>query len=119
MFAPVVPFGGYAGWKVFERIAPAQFTVFVRTPSLQREVDRFLEKAGDIKSADALLADRRLLSVALGAFGLESEISKRGIIRRVLEEPSADPKSFANRLNDPRWRAFARAFNFADGAPAL
>lgn len=119
MFAPVVPVSGYAGWKIFEKIGPRQFAAFAKTPSLQREASHFLQAAGAVTSAEALLSDRRLLAVALGAFGLETEIAKRGIVRRVLEESVSDPKSFANRLNDPRWRAFSEAFNFPDGARAL
>jgi hypothetical protein len=119
MFVPLVPFGGYAGWKVFERTAARQFETFAKSPELQRDLAYFREKIGEVTSAEALVADRRLLNVALGAFGLETEIAKKAIIRRVLEQPPADPQSFANRLNDPRWRAFARTFGFASGAPAF
>lgn len=119
MFTPVVPFGGFAGWKVFERTAARQFAAFEKSPELQRDLAYFRDKIGSVTSAEALVADRRLLNVALGAFGLESEIAKKAIIRRVLEQPPGDPKSFANRLNDPRWRAFARAFGFASSAPPL
>lgn len=119
MFTPVVPLGGYAGWKLFERTSERQLDAYSNSPSLKRELANFREKIGSIESAAALVGDRRLLAVALGAFGLESEISKKAIIRRILEESPGDPKSFANRLNDPRWRAFARAFSFANGAPNL
>lgn len=119
MFTPVVPLGGYAGWKLFKRTSARQLDAFAKAPSLQRDVKRFVDQAGEVRSADDLLANPRLLTVALGAFGLESESSKRAIIRRVLEESTSDPKSFANRLNDPRWRAFAKAFSFADGAQGL
>ncbi len=119
MVVPLVPFGGFAGWKVFERTAARQFETFANSPALQRDIDYFRDKIGSVTSAEALVADRRLLTVALGAFGLETEIPKKAIIRRVLEQPPADPKSFANRLSDPRWRAFARTFGFAGGAPAF
>ncbi len=117
MFTPVVPFGGYAGFKVFERSLDRQFSFFSQTSELQREVSYFRVNSSSVKSAADLVADRRLLSVALGAFGLDSEISKRAIIRRVLEEPPSDSKSLVNRLNDPRWRAFAQSFGFAGGPP--
>jgi hypothetical protein len=119
MFTPAAPLGGYAGFKVFERTIDRQFAVFSKTPELQRAIDYFRQNVREISSAAQLVADRRLLVVALGAFGLESEISKRAIIRRVLEESPGDAESFVNRLNDPRWRAFAQAFNFATGGPAV
>ena len=114
MFAPAIPLTGYAGWRVFEGSESRQFQTFADQKTVQRELGYFREKIGTIESAAALVADRRLLAVALGAFGLEEEIDKRAIIRRTLEENTFDPKSFANRLNDPRWKAFAEAFGFGD-----
>lgn len=117
MFTPAVPLGGYAGFKVFERSLDRQFAAFTKTPDFQRELAYFRDRSPKVASAADLVSDRRLLAVALGAFGLETEISKRAIVRRVLEQPPADPQSFVNRLNDPRWRAFAQTFGFAAGAP--
>ncbi|NWG92195.1 MAG: DUF1217 domain-containing protein [Parvularculaceae bacterium] len=59
-----------------------------------------------------------MLAVALGAFGLEDEIGKKALIRRVLDEGTENPRSFANRLNDSRWKAFAGAFSFGNAAGA-
>lgn len=117
MFTPVVPSSGYAGFKVFDRSLDRQFSFFSKTPELRREVAYFRDNSKNLGSAADLVANRRLLSVALGAFGLESEIAKRAVIRRILEEPPGDAKSFVNRLNDPRWRAFAERFGFAGGRP--
>jgi hypothetical protein len=48
--------------------------------------------------------------VVLEAFQLESEIDKRGILRKILTEDPAAEGSLANRLTDRRWRELARAF---------
>jgi hypothetical protein len=117
MFTPAVPIGGYAGFKIFERSQERQFSAFSRAPDIQREVAYFREKSAEVNSVSDFVGDRRLLSVALGAFGLEAELPKRAIIRRILEEPPGDPRSFINRLNDPRWRAFAQSFSFSNGSP--
>lgn len=117
MFTPAVPVGGYAGFKIFERSQERQLSAFSRAPDIQREIAYFRERSRDVDGVSDFVVDRRLLSVALGAFGLESELPKRAIIRRVLEEPPGDAKSFINRLNDPRWRAFAQSFSFSDGQP--
>ena len=111
MFQPAIPIGGYAGWKVFERSAARQKEAFGDQASVQRDLAYFKEKISTIRTPEDLVRDRRLLSVALGAFGLEDEINKRAFIRRALDEGVLDPRSFANRLNDPRWRAFATAFS--------
>ena len=65
-------------------------------------------------SAADLVADRRLLKVALGAFGLEGEIDKKAFVRKILEEGTADPASLANRLTDKSYYKLAEAFGFGD-----
>ncbi len=119
MFTPAIPIGGFAGFKVFERSSERQLAAFSKSPEIKRDIAYFREKIAEVGSPGAILSDRRLLTVALGAFGLETEISKKAIIRRVLEQPLASSDSFVNRLNDPRWKAFARAFGFGDGPPRV
>ena len=114
IFAPVVPFGGLAGFRFLERTFDAQFETFNKSPSIQREVDYFLENAGEITSAEDLVADRRLLSVALGAFGLADEVDKRAFVRRVLEDGTLEPEALGNRLADPRWAQLSGALGFGD-----
>lgn len=114
MFQPAIPIGGYAGWKVFDRSAAKQFDAFARQASVQRDLAYMRENIAKIESPADLIADRRMLQVALGAFGLEDEIGKKALIRRVLEEGTEDQKDFANRLNDPRWKGFAAAFGFGN-----
>ncbi|OFW99583.1 MAG: hypothetical protein A3E78_00340 [Alphaproteobacteria bacterium RIFCSPHIGHO2_12_FULL_63_12] len=111
MFQPAIPIGGYAGWKVFERTVARQKEAFGDQAAVQRDLAYFKEKISSIHSPEELVRDRKLLTVALGAFGLEDEINKKAFIRRALDDGVLDPRSFANRLNDPRWRAFATAFS--------
>jgi hypothetical protein len=113
-FLPIAPIGGYGGWLVLQRTAPTQRAVFEKSPQLQREIDYFRENIEKATTAEALVKDRRLLAVALGAFGLGDEIDKRAFIRKILEEGTDDPKSFANRLNEPRFKALAKAFGYGN-----
>ena len=108
-FLPQIPLTGPAGWRFLERTAPAQQAAFEKGPALRREIAHFEAAIGAVGSAAELVADRRLLKVALGAFGLEGEIDKRAFLRRVLEDPV-----FAGRLTDPAFRRFAEAFGFAE-----
>jgi hypothetical protein len=114
VFAPVVPFGGLPGFRFIERTFDVQFDAFGRSPDIQREIDYFREHAGSAATAADLVADRQLLKVALGAFGLEDEIDKRAFIRKILEEGTLDPKSLANRLADPAWAKFSAALGYGD-----
>jgi hypothetical protein len=105
---------GIAGWRFLQRTQAAQQAAFEKGPQLARDVAYFAEKIGEVTTAADLVADRRLLKVALGAFGLEGEIDKRAFIRKVLEEGTTEPGSFALRLSDPAFRKLSAAFGFGD-----
>jgi hypothetical protein len=117
-FQPVVPIGGIAGWRFIERTAERQQAAFERSPMLQREIDGFREKIADIRTAEDLVADRQLLKVALGAFGLDEEIDKKAFLRKILEEGTESQDALAMRFVDTRYRELSAAFGFGDfGGP--
>jgi hypothetical protein len=113
-FVPAIPAGGLAGWRFLERTGDSQRAAFEREPMLQREITYFEAKIATVGSAEELVRDRRLLAVALGAFGLEGEIDKRFFIRKVLEGGTEDPRSLASRLSEPAFKRLAAAFGFGD-----
>ncbi|MEO0819218.1 MAG: DUF1217 domain-containing protein [Pseudomonadota bacterium] len=113
-FAPSIPAGGVVGLRLLERSYDAQFEAFSRSPEVQRDIDAFLERAGTISTAEELVGDTQLLRVGLGAFGLEEELPKRALIRRVLEENTFARESLVNRLVDPAWKNFSEAIGFGD-----
>ncbi len=115
-FTPTIPMGGLAGWRFLERTGEMQRAAFDRSATLARETAHFTENIGRMTSAEDLVRDRRLLKVALGAFGLEGEIDKKFFIRKVLESDPLDPKSMANRLSDPAFGKLAKTFGFGDTA---
>ncbi|WP_204112714.1 DUF1217 domain-containing protein [Shimia biformata] len=81
-------------------------------PVLQRDTTYFRNKIGSITSARDLVADRRLLTVALGAFGLADDINSKAFVERILTDGTAGPEALANRLTDKRYRAISDAFGF-------
>ncbi|MDP2062212.1 MAG: DUF1217 domain-containing protein [Phaeovulum sp.] len=113
-FAPVIPFSGYAGWKFLGRTMQMQKAAFAASATLKRDEAHFREKIGGIRTAEDLVSDRRLLKVALGAFGLDSDIDNRFFIRKVLEEGTLDTSDLANRLSNKSYAEFSRAFGFGD-----
>lgn len=115
-FQPIVPLGGTAGWLFLQRTREAQEQAFTASPAISRPSDYFREKIATIGSAEDLVSDRRLLSVALGAFGLDDDINSRFFIRKVLEEGTKADDSLANRLADKRYLALSQAFGFGDTA---
>lgn len=113
-FRPAIVLDGYSGWRVLEKTAARQRETFEKSPGLLRDIEYFKENISKAKTAEDLVKDRRLLTVALGAFGLGDEINKRAFVQRVLEEGTEDESSFANRLNEPRYKALAKAFGYGN-----
>jgi len=114
-FQPVVPVSGYIGWKFLTRTLEQQQAAFSRAPALQRDMAYFRENIGKVETADDLVSDRRLLRVALDAFGLGADLNNRAFIRKVLEDGTADPRALANRLSDRRYQAMTNAFGLSGG----
>jgi hypothetical protein len=117
-FAPVLPLGGFAGWAFLKRTQAAQQAAFDARAPTRREEEYFRERIGSIATAEELVADRRLLRVALGAFGLDGDVNNRFFIRKVLEEGTLDPRSLSNRLSDKRYQKLSAAFGFGDMQPS-
>ncbi len=113
-YTPVVPLSGYAGWTFLNRTIEKQQAAFVASADIQRNEDYFREKIGSIRTPEELVSDRRLLSVALGAFGLDDDIDNKYFIRKVLEEGTLDTDSLANKLADKTYLEFSKAFGFGD-----
>ena len=113
-FQPVVPLSGYAGWRFLQRTLPAQQAAFANSAPEKRATDYFREKIGAVQSAEDLVSDRRLLSVALNAFGLGDDINNKAFVRKILEDGSLTPEALGNRLADKRYLAFSKAFGFGD-----
>ncbi len=113
-FQPIIPTGGLAGWRFLQRTMDAQTASFNAGSQITRDTDYFLEKIGEIDTAEQLVSDRRLLRVALGAYGLQDDIDNRYFIRKVLEDGTLDPDALSNRLADDRYKNLAKAFGFGD-----
>lgn len=117
-FAPIVPASGLLGYRLLTQTEGPQRAIFEAQPQISRDIDYFNAHIGAVETAGDLVSDRRLLRVALGAFGLDDEIDKRAFIRKVLEEGTEDPDAFANRFTDPRYKEIAAAFGFGDALGA-
>lgn len=115
MFQPVIPTSGLGGWRFLQDTYDSQFKVFTQSVELQRDTDYFRENISSIQTAEDLVADRRLLSVALGAFNLQDDINNKYFIRKILEEGSVNDDALANRFSDPRYKEMSQAFGFGPG----
>lgn len=111
-FQPVVPLSGIAGWSFLQRTYDSQFAAFNASPQLQRDTDYFRENISNVLTAEDLVSDRRLLSVALGAYGLADDIDNRAFVQRILEDGTEARDALANRLADERYKSFSDALGF-------
>ncbi|WP_441347164.1 DUF1217 domain-containing protein [Ruegeria sp. HKCCE4150] len=114
-FQPVIPTGGIVGWRFLQRTYDNQFQSFSSSLVNERETRYFLENIGKVESAEQLVSDRRLLQVALGAFGLEGDLDNRFFVRKILEDGTQANDALSNRLADKRYREFSDAFGFGPG----
>lgn len=106
--------GGYLGWKLLQRTLDTQQTAFSKSTELQRSRDYFTENISTVRSAEDLVKNYKLLSVALRAFGLDDDLNNRFFIRKVLEADPQDKASLVNRLPDKRYAKLNAAFAFWD-----
>ncbi|WP_299985126.1 DUF1217 domain-containing protein [uncultured Ruegeria sp.] len=114
-FQPVIPTGGIVGWRFLQRTYDAQIQSFSSSAVNEIETSYFLENIGNVRSAEDLVSDRRLLQVALGAFGLEGDLNNRFFIQKILSDGTQADDALANRLADSRYREFANAFGLGPG----
>ena len=108
-FSPALPFGGLAGYRFLERTYDRQLELFNKSPDVQRDIDYFLENAGNVISALDITSDPPLLRVVLGAYGLEEDINKQAFVRKVIAEGTIDPDAFSNRLVESAYREMSEA----------
>lgn len=113
-FTPIIPMSGYGGWAFLQRTMDQQRTTFDEGAGLKRDEAYFREKIGTVGSAAELVADHRLLKVALGAFGLDADLPNKFFVRKVMEDGTLDPKALANRLADKSYLEMSKAFGFGD-----
>lgn len=112
-YAPALIGSGLPGWLFLKRTEGTQRAAHARSAAVARDAAHFRDRIGQVRSVGDLMQDRRLLSVALQAFGLEADLPNRAFLTRILESDLSDPRSLANRLADTRYRSLAEAFGFA------
>jgi hypothetical protein len=83
-------------------------------PQVKRETEYFLGKISSVKSAEDLVKDTRLLTVATKAFGLSDMAYAKAFLVKLMNGGLADTESMANTMVDRRFRTFVETFNFGD-----
>ncbi len=81
-------------------------------PIIARDAKYYRDNIGSIKSIDEFLNNDRIYAYAMKAYGLEEMTYAKAFIRKVLESDLTDSNSFANRLEDNKYKALAAAYDF-------
>jgi len=111
MFQPILPLTGYAGWTFLERTLENQQSAFDKQASVSRATDYFRDSIGDIKTASDLVNDRQLLSVALGAFGLDDDQG----LKDITSQSTSETAQWFTMMGTPPLR---KVFETALGLPS-
>ena len=82
-------------------------------PQVATATKYYQQNIGSVKSIDDFLKNDRLFDYAMTAFGLGDMSYAKGMMRKVLEGGITDKSSLANKMSDPKFKAFATAFDFA------
>ncbi len=82
-------------------------------PTVKRATDQYLANIGKVKTIQDFVGNYQLFSYAMKAFGLGDLTYAKGLMTKVLEGGVTNQKALANTLSDPRYKAFAKAFDFA------
>ncbi|MFI4995051.1 MAG: DUF1217 domain-containing protein [Hyphomicrobiales bacterium] len=103
----------FISYQAITRSLTSSLASTAAEPVVSNETQYYLANIGKVKTVDDFLNNYRLFSYAMKAFGLEDMNYAKGMMRQVLTGGITDPKSLANTLTDPRYKAFATAFDFA------
>ncbi len=79
---------------------------------IKNETKYYLDNIVNVKSVKDLMANPRLLTYAMAAYGLDSATEDQTFVQSVLEGGTSDPKSPANTATNKLYVAFASAFDF-------
>lgn len=79
---------------------------------ISREVAYYQENIRSVNTVEEFMDNDRLYNYAMKAYGLEEMTYAKGLIKQVLESNLTDSDSFANRLDDVRYKELAAAFDF-------
>ncbi len=83
------------------------------TTAVKSATDYYLANIGKVKTVADFVGNYRLFSYAMTAYGLGDMVSAKGLMTKVLDGGVTSSSALANTLSDPRYKAFATAFDFA------
>ncbi|HZH11264.1 MAG TPA: DUF1217 domain-containing protein [Microvirga sp.] len=84
-----------------------------KDPVVKRETDYYNATIKTIKTIDEFVKNDRVFKYAMKAYGLEDMAYGKALIKKLLQEGVTNPLSMANKMSNPLYKEFAKAFDFA------
>lgn len=84
-----------------------------KDPVVKRETDYYIATIKSIKTIDQFVKNDRVFKYAMKAYGLEDMAYGKALIKKLLQEGVTNPLSMANKMSNPLYKEFAKAFDFA------
>lgn len=81
--------------------------------SVKREIEYYKKTIKTIKTLDDFIKNDRVFKFAMKAYGLEDMAFGKALIKKLLQEGTSSPLSMANKMSNPLYKEFAKAFDFA------
>jgi len=88
-------------------------TMTAADPTVAQATRYFQANIGKITTVDQFVNNPRIFKYAMTAFGLGDMTYAKSLIKQVLQQGVASSGALANKLNNPKILALAKAFNFA------
>lgn len=102
-----------------ERNQTKKIAAEAKKPEVQRDVAAFRKAVAGAKDVKSLLANPAVQKVLLTANGLGDQIGSTALVTKALTSKVSDPKSLANALSNPAWKAAAATYDFANKGLAI
>ena len=83
-----------------------------KDPMTKREIEYYQANIKKIKTIDEFIKNDRIFKFAMKAYGLEEMSYAKGLFKKLLQEGVTDRLSMANKMSNPLYKEFAKAFNF-------
>jgi len=81
--------------------------------AVKREIEYYNKTIKTIKTIDDFIKNDRVFKFAMKAYGLEDMAYGKALIKKLLQEGVSSPTSMANKMSNPLYKEFAKAFDFA------
>jgi hypothetical protein len=83
-----------------------------KEPATKREIEYYQANIKTIKTIDEFIKNDRLFKFAVKAYGLEDMAYAKGLFKKMLQEGISSTTSMANKMSNPLYKEFAKAFDF-------